>query len=498
VYKLASTKSGCFDIQGFQCSLASVRAATSIFAGFSIKVGTTHVTIIGKEVSINSTVVSDAYETDGTFNLTGLKDEVIHMNGCDWCARLDETTKPFGGPFGSLPPGYFQTVNIDIGVEDLEWDGVCGSTTSEPVARGDVSFSDVDMERLCSICGAECTDSATTAESIVTAVSDSDLPEDASQTRAAAGSSTETLNSTVAEAHVDAVDSDPSSVDEDAQSITREDDCGGCANVTYFDAEVTCSAIEELSQYSSCVSDFCSRCGSHSILTSSESTWADWEDWTNFTKECALQGDPQISNFDGVNVPLESMAATKAELFNGSDVVKWIVKSSSVRIQALYTSENGHVRLPNVRAVAVSGSFLNGSVLIVGRALDPVTWNKRSILKDMPSQYVVAAQIQARRASLATVRDRLKQTRGMEFAFPSSVRLLVSRQPTHVDFAIRMTAEANQDGLCGNFNGDNHDDALSTLEKRGALSVTPQESLFSDWLRTAAEREKQRQPHAEF
>jgi hypothetical protein len=209
-----------------------------------------------------------------------------------------------------------------------------------------------------------------------------------------------------------------------------------------------------------------------------------------------MQGDPRISTFDGVNVPLEAEATTKVELSHGGDVVKWIVKSSSVRIQALYTSENGHVRLPYVRAVAVSGSFLNGSVLIVGRALDPVTWNKRSILKDVPSQYVIPGQIRARRDYLATVRDRLKNARGMEFVFPSSVRLLVSRQPSHVNFAIRMTAEAGQDGLCGNFNGDGHDDDLNTLEKRGALSVKPQESLFSDWLHTAAERAKQRQRHA--
>eukprot|EP00927_Polykrikos_kofoidii_P045306 TRINITY_DN3923_c0_g1_i9.p2 TRINITY_DN3923_c0_g1~~TRINITY_DN3923_c0_g1_i9.p2 ORF type:complete len:208 (+),score=28.17 TRINITY_DN3923_c0_g1_i9:1496-2119(+) len=199
-----------------------------------------------------------------------------------------------------------------------------------------------------------------------------------------------------------------------------------------------------------------------------------------------------MNNFDGVEVSLKETDGRIIGASRGRHVMMWVVKSSSVLIQALYSSEAGLLQFPHIRALAVSGTFLGGNVLTIGQAYDPVMWNNQSILSDMPSEFFVPDLIKGKRSTaVAQVPDRSRLHRGLEFVLPAKVRVLVTRKRHSVSFAVRMPEATDQDGLCGNFNGDSNDDTMTFLRQRNALKVDSSESLFSEWLRVVDAKGRQ-------
>jgi hypothetical protein len=386
VYQLASTISGCFDMQGFQCTVDTVSFGASVFAGFALKIGTTRVTIIKKALSVNGSIVSQDYSSDSNFSFADFAQSLFHANGCNSCVRLAQYTTMFSGPFSSVLPGYFQSVNIDIGIEDAKLDGLCGGSASDPVNQGDVLFSEMELAGLNSICQKD------------------------------------------PAASFDAADT--------ARSATESD------------------VLRNTSMF--------------------------LDDWTRDTNECKLQGTPRVINFDRGIVPLDlKTEVARSDLLSPGKAAKWLVRSESVRIQAHYNTTDGFLRLPYVKSLVLSGAFLQSNVLSIHVEPQRITWNNVSILEDSPSQFVIPGLIEARRQGfLPQVQDRSQMRQGVEFALPLSVRLLVSRLPKHLNFALRMEPTPGQDGLCGNFNGAQNDDALNVLTDRDALNVDASEFLF--------------------
>lgn len=158
------------------------------------------------------------------------------------------------------------------------------------------------------------------------------------------------------------------------------------------------------------------------------------------------------------------------------------MKSSSVLIQGKYALDTS---LPEenafLEAIAVGGPILRNNILVVGSLADSVTWNSHPILASMPSEFEVEELLVAKYyANSSLVQDRAKRSPGLEFALPSSVRLLVNRYQSHVNVAITMKQTAEpQDGLCGNFNAFPGDDLPDLVNKRKSADVELADSLFA-------------------
>jgi hypothetical protein len=397
VYQIASSKSGCFDIQGFLCRPNSTDVAA--LAGISVKIGSSKLSIINKTVSVNGTVVNGSYADNHELSLSQLSEDLLVLQGCNNCAKLVYVPSSLKRPSNaSSTPQYEQDISIDMGIEDVDDRGMCAGGSQSPVLDSDVTFSDIEMEQLCSLCGTDCSDvkvEATLEEPVINVLPASD-----------------TFNAT---------------------------------------DEATEQPIQ-----------------------------SNWENWEKMKPECEIDGGDYVRNFDGAGLSLvrhiTSVSATKSHAGRG---LNWLVKSSSIKIQALFggnalVSKSGAF----VRALAVGGSFLHSNVLIVGSQADSVTWNGRAILLEIPSEFKVDGLIHARRVKTPQVRNRKNRSPGVEVLLPSSVSLLVGRVAKHVNFAIRMNASAAQDGLCGNFNGDPEDDAFNLVEDRRVLSVSLADSLF--------------------
>jgi hypothetical protein len=207
---------------------------------------------------------------------------------------------------------------------------------------------------------------------------------------------------------------------------------------------------------------------------------------------CSVYDDPHINTFDGKQISLLSVAddtltgetwesRTPNDNTQASLNDMWLVKSPEVKIQARYASiaalpaENSFVR-----ALAVGGSFLKNSTLVVGASeAGIVSWNGAEILNSKASSFSVPGLMTAeRRANSHDVRNMSQPHSGIILELPLGVRLTVNRLPHHVNVFIHMPKVAGQDGLCGNFNGNADDDTLDVILANRNPRVKQGESLF--------------------
>jgi len=71
------------------------------------------------------------------------------------------------------------------------------------------------------------------------------------------------------------------------------------------------------------------------------------------------------------------------------------------------------------------------------------------------------------------------EKRVVHMTLPLGIRVDVFQWSNYVDVQVRMTAQPGQDGVCGNFNGDNSDDTTQSIMQRIGARVRPTESLLS-------------------
>jgi len=213
---------------------------------------------------------------------------------------------------------------------------------------------------------------------------------------------------------------------------------------------------------------------------------------------CTIADDPHINVFDGRQISLlqdQSHFDTKLDtktfqrhahemlmrfVADGEEGDMWLVKSSTVSIQARYARDDTLAEENLfVKSLAVSGAFMKGNMFVVGDLEQGVTYNGLPILGDKESDFEHIGMIKAKRhLDSQLVQNPEKVNPGINVELPEGVKLLINRQRHYINVEVTMPpSEGGQDGLCGNFNGDGDDDSLELIEKRDPR-VASGESLF--------------------
>eukprot|EP00403_Amphidinium_massartii_P027038 CAMPEP_0178389482 /NCGR_PEP_ID=MMETSP0689_2-20121128/10141_1 /TAXON_ID=160604 /ORGANISM="Amphidinium massartii, Strain CS-259" /LENGTH=615 /DNA_ID=CAMNT_0020009937 /DNA_START=65 /DNA_END=1912 /DNA_ORIENTATION=+ len=229
--------------------------------------------------------------------------------------------------------------------------------------------------------------------------------------------------------------------------------------------------------------------------------------------DCDLWGDPHISGFDQKGLALQELApqALPFEIRSFDHAVSqisshpvalsaieersdatvpgdlregdmWLVKSKDVYIQGRFGLANGG-KNSFLKAVAIGGSFLKGNTLVLGTNQGISLWNNHPILMNMNTSFktsfhgeTVAAHFHA---NVQHIDRPERTTTGVEVSLPSGIQLVLNRFDTWLGLRVHMSPrEGGQDGECGNFNGNPHDDGLANLKQRMSVRVLDDESVF--------------------
>merc|ERR1712190_335879 len=181
------------------------------------------------------------------------------------------------------------------------------------------------------------------------------------------------------------------------------------------------------------------------------------------TGQCILFGDPHIMTFDNKRVDFY----TPGEY--------WIVKSSTVSIQARYKPTHITSGLSVTKEIAFGGPFMKGHVLRVSSLT--ATYDGQPICAGFPSSFsndVVQIQYNSMGGTQQNGREG-KALHVVHITLPNSVQVQINRwnepnEGSYINVKIMMPKQPGQDGHCGNFNGNQADD--DRLQIRARVGVT--------------------------
>jgi len=189
---------------------------------------------------------------------------------------------------------------------------------------------------------------------------------------------------------------------------------------------------------------------------------------------CVLWGDPHVKTFD----------QSRSVFYSEGDF--WIVKSKAVKIQGRFqatdwTKENDHTDYSSMTSVIVSGSFMQGHKIQVDSMLGSIKCDSSDILANFGQATCGTAKI-----TFDSVGDLVDSAMAflphkvVHMLLPGSTEIQVNRWPNFINAKIQMRKQVEQDGVCGNFNGNPQDDQGKNLHQRFGHGVSQGECLFGN------------------
>jgi len=187
--------------------------------------------------------------------------------------------------------------------------------------------------------------------------------------------------------------------------------------------------------------------------------------------DCTFWGDPHMKTFDGA----------RPSYYGDGEV--WIVKSKEVKIQGRFEGTVYTKGLAATNAVAVSGPFIQNHVIKVFtiESGEGITVDGQPVLQSLGSTYGFVAGTTLTyndQGELPDAAAGIWKKRVVHMKLPMGVELTVFRWNNYLDLRLRMPALPDQDGACGNFNGNAADDTNIQVQTRKAAVVGPGELLF--------------------
>merc|ERR1711920_202219 len=139
-----------------------------------------------------------------------------------------------------------------------------------------------------------------------------------------------------------------------------------------------------------------------------------------------------------------------------------------------------------MKAIGFGGPFMKENKLVIGCTAGSATWNGQPILTMFPSNFqneLVTAAYDSNGATMQDGREG-KQLHVIHLTLPLSVNVQINRwmeaaEGNYINAKITMSAQPNQDGHCGNFNGNPTDDERMQVRARiGVTGVAQGDMLF--------------------
>merc|ERR1719382_307780 len=177
-------------------------------------------------------------------------------------------------------------------------------------------------------------------------------------------------------------------------------------------------------------------------------------------KICTLWGDPHVISFDQVGTD-----KNQALSFYG-DGDFWVVKSSTVHIQGRFQGTKYTEGLAATNQIVVGGPFLKGHKIEVGtRDSGVLTVDGQPVMSTFPSSYHGAGFTLTYDAQgeVPDVIPEGNEKRIVHMELPLGVKVRVYQWNNYVDVEIEMSPQPQQDGVCGNFNGNHADDTTQSV-----------------------------------
>merc|ERR1712050_148325 len=193
-------------------------------------------------------------------------------------------------------------------------------------------------------------------------------------------------------------------------------------------------------------------------------------------KMCTLWGDPHVISFDQVGTD-----KNQALSFYG-DGDFWLVKSSTVSIQARFEGTKYTEGLAATNQIVVAGAFLHGHKIEVGTFDSGIlTVNGQKVIAGFPGSYS-GAGFTVRYDDQGQVPDVIpegNEKRVVHMDLPLGVKVTVFQWANYMDVQIEMPKQPEQDGVCGNFNGNPGDDTTQSIMARVGARVHMSENMLS-------------------
>mmetsp|Transcript_55345 Transcript_55345/g.109994 ORF Transcript_55345/g.109994 Transcript_55345/m.109994 type:complete len:497 (-) Transcript_55345:84-1574(-) len=186
---------------------------------------------------------------------------------------------------------------------------------------------------------------------------------------------------------------------------------------------------------------------------------------------CIGWGDPHVRTFDGM----------RADYYSSGEY--YIVKSNVISIQGRYLPTKFTNGLAVTKMVAIGGSLLKGNKLIIGPL--SATWNGAPILTGFPSHFDQPDIVHADYDNVGNLVDTALDASKKKIVHvkindgsPEGLLVQVNRWTAsvgneYVNFKITMHSRPDQDGHCGNFNGNAADDDRMAVRQRVGTQGVP-------------------------